>query len=420
MNSAEALVLFGSLMALFASAFFSAVEAAVFAARPAQLRGFHQKYPREVDAIMEVLIQPRKYLNTILFGNALSSALFVLGITLLSLGVYSKPSESGWWISIVVSSGLLILLGEFVPKALARRNETAVALGAVLYLKQIQKRWGPFLDYFDRRVQEWLIRLIPSSVRMIKGLSEEEYLTMLEAGLQEGALEPAERRLLERVLRLSHRNLRELMTPRSEILGLDVGMEIEEMKSKASAYRHRRLPIFNGSPDSPVGILNAKKFLLQPDLDLMDCIEPISAVPETMPAAELLKNFLRGPQRMALVLDEFGGVEGLITIENLLEEIFGEMFDEYDDEPPSWQEIEPGLFVVSGAAHLPEVSERLGVTLEAKGVDTVGGWFMEHLGALPRVGDNVHYRHLAFQVEKMHRLRVVTVLVRDLKRRKGS
>jgi CBS domain containing-hemolysin-like protein len=249
------------------------------------------------------------------------------------------------------------------------------------------------------------------------GLTEDEYLTMLDVSTQEGTLRPAERRLIERTLALADHRLRELMVPRSEMRCLDAEMDLESMKAQARSMQHRRLPIFSDSLDSIVGVLNVKRLLVNPEADVIDCIEPAGFVPETMVALELLKSFLRGPQRLAIVVDEFGGVEGLITLEDILEEVFGEIYDEYDAALLSWEEIEPGTFLVHGQTRLTEISAWLKVRLKAEGVDTLGGWLADRLGALPRVGDRVVWRGYSFQVEKMNRLVVDRLLLRNERRK---
>lgn len=402
-----------SLLALLASALFSAAEVAIFSVRAQTLKSLREQKEPRAEWIAEVLAQPRRFLSAILLGNVVSNAIVACGLTLLCHKIAFNGGWCAQWAPLLASVGLLLIFGELLPKAVATQRVTATALGMVGWLRALERLARPLTVLMDRLAQQWTIRITPFSARPIHGLTEDEYVTMLDVGTREGALRPSERRLIERTLHLANRNLRELMTPRSEMCCLDEEMNLDEMKARAAAMRHRRLPICSGSPDSVLGILNAKRFLLEPEADMIACIEPPAFVPETMTALELLKNFLRGPQRMAMVVDEFGGVEGLITLEDIVEEVFGEIYDEYDDASPSWEEIEAGVFVARGSAHLPEVSKWLGVDIEADGIDTLGGWITDRLGAMPRVGDRCSYRGYSFQVEKMQRLRVETLLVRN-------
>lgn len=404
-----------SILALLVSAFFSAAEVAIFSIRGPTLKSLLNRNESKGGWIEEILSQPRKFLVVILLGNALSNGIFVLGITLFFQIFHSS---SHFWLPILLATGLLLLFGELIPKAVARRKATTIALYTVGGLRALEKGMRPIAGFVDRLVQHWVTRFSPSSMPHVQGLTEDEYVTMLDIGTREGTLRPWEKRLIERTLQLSDRNLRELMTPRGEICFLDIDLDLKEMKARASSMRHRRLPICSESLDSIVGILNVKRFLLEENVDMISCIEPPAFVPETISALELFKNFLRGPQRMAMVVDEFGGVEGLITLEDIVEEVFGEVYDEYDPTAPSWEEIEPSTFIVSGSAHLPTVSEWLGVNLESDGMDTLGGWLTDKIGALPRSGDRYSFHGYSFQVEKMQRLHVGTVLVRDERRKK--
>ncbi len=404
-----------SVLALIASAFFSTAEVAIFSIRPDTLATLRKRKDPRVGWIEEIHQQPRKYLVVILLGNVLANAVVALGAVFLCHRFFS----GGVWLPIMITVGSLLFLGELLPKAIGTLKVRFIAPNLVGTLRTLERIARPVASCLDRLSQNWTSRLIPHNIKQPPhGLTEEEYITMLDVGTREGTLRPAERRLIERTLFLANCNLRELMTPRSEMGCLDVEMELPEMKNRASQLKHRRLPIYSGSPDSVIGVLNVRNFLLQPEADPIAFIEPPAFVPETMTALELLKNFLRGPQRMAMVVDEFGGVEGLITLEDIVEEVFGEIQDEYDNEASAWEELEPSVFLVRGSAHLPEVSRLLNLDLEADGIDTLGGWLTDRMGALPKVGEMLDYRGISFQVEAMQRLRVGNVLVRDQRRKR--
>lgn len=413
------LTLAGSAIALLASALFSAAEVAIFSIRAPALKALRAHDPRRGEWIAEILAQPRRFLVSILLGNVVANAVVACGLTFYFHRMDFMPSTPPWLLPMAGTVGLLLFFGELLPKAVASLKGPAIALLLVGPFRRLEILMRPLTAQLDRISQRWASLLAPASLQPLHGLTEDEYVTMLDVGTKEGALRPSERRLIERAVRLAGRNLRELMTPRSEMCCLDMDTDLEEIKRRASAMKHRRLPLYSESPDSILGALNVRRLMLQKEADVFACIETTGHVPETMSALELFKNFLRGPQRMAMVVDEFGGVEGLITLEDLVEEVFGEIYDEYDDATPDWEEIEPSLFLVKGSAHLPAVSQWLGLELDAEGVDTLGGWITDRLGALPRVGEKVALGGFSFQVERMQRLRVGAVLVRDEKRRLG-
>ena len=368
------------------------------------------------DAAARERTETARLLGPIHFVFTATSSLSLAAAT--ALGILLESSGWAWWTFPTCASILLLVLGDLVPKALVLNGVARPSPRWLELIARVSDHARPFFGLMDAIAARWVRRLVPRAGRALPGLTEEEYLTLLDLGTREGALRPSERRLIEQAILLGERNLREMMTPRTQIRFVDVGGDLVQMRKQAVAARHRRLPICDGSLDSVVGVLNARRFLLEAEPDPIACFEPAAFVPETMSALELLKSFLRGPQRMAIVLDEFGGVDGLITMEDVVEEVFGEISDEFDDEPTPWEEIEEGTLLARGSAPLRRISERLGVKLRAEGVDTLGGWVTDRIGAFPRPGDSCSFGGLTFQVERLSRNRVETVLVRDERRRK--
>jgi putative hemolysin len=407
-----------SAFALLASAFFATAEVAIFSVRPKTLQTLNERNDPRSKWLSEVLAQPRRFLVTILLGNTISNAVFAGGITLLYLELLPHQQPLSWWIPILITLSFLILFGELIPKAVTTRKVTSIALRIVGLLRSLERLFSPITRSLDSVSQKWATRMMPRSLQPIQGLTEDEYLTMLDVGTREGTLRPSEQRLIQKTLNLADRNLRELMTPRGDMCCIDVEIDLDQMKKQAIAMKHRRLPLYSESLDSIVGVLNVRRFLLEPDAEIMASVEPPAFVPETMSALELLKSLLRGPQRMAMVMDEFGGVEGLITLEDIAEEVFGEIYDEYDDASPDWIETAPHTYLVRGSAHLPVISEWLKVEIEADGIDTLGGWLTDKIGALPKIGDQFSYEGYFFQVEKLSRFRVKSILIKNEKHRR--
>jgi CBS domain containing-hemolysin-like protein len=405
------------LAALAASGLFSAAEMAIFSVHPHTLRILLEQDRARALRLEAILNAPRRFLAIILLGNVFVNAVVCFGLVVLWNRVHGEGARGHIWAPIITAMLLILVIGEWFPKMATRPRAARLALSFATGLHALEQWLRPVAVRAQRFSDRLAMRMVPSSMRPQAGLTEEEYRTVLDVSTQEGTLRPVERRLIERTLALADLRLRELMVPRGNMRCLNAETDLETMKTQARSMQHRRLPIFSGSLDSIVGVLNVKRLLVSLDVDVIDCIEPAAFVPETMTALDLLKNFLRGPQRLAIVVDEFGGVEGLITIEDLIEEVFGEIYDEYDETVPDWEKIEPGTYLVRGSARLAEVSARLRVKLKAEGVDTLGGWLADRLGALPNVGDRVNLRGCSFQVEKMNRMAVDAVLVRSERRK---
>jgi putative hemolysin len=402
------------------SAVFSAAEVAIFSLRGQALKTLRLEHPHTSDQVVEILGKPRKFLVTLLLGIVFSNTLFVYCVTLLFFELHPGWRSVDLWKPIVGSVGVLIFFAELLPKAVGGQRGSLIAIKLARFLRWAEAFCRPFVSLFDRISQLWVMRLIPSALKPVRGLSEQEYLTILDVGAREGAIRPLEKSLIERTLGLGNRNIRELMIPRAEMKCVNMDLSLAQMREVAAQCKHRRLPIYSENLDSIVGVLNVKCFLVVEETDMMAWIEPASFVPETMTALELFKNFVRTRQHMAMVVDEFGGVEGLITIEDIVEEIFGELYDEYDEDAPLWTETGSKAYKFQGAAPLSGVAEQLGIPLETEGVDTLGGWMMDRLGALPRVGDRCEAGGYTFLVEKMRRLRIGTILVWKEKKKGGA
>ena len=411
------LTLVAVVAALLVSALCSAGHAAVLAMGKRELDSIAGASAHAAEWIAGMQGRPERLSRV----NGLTSliAMIVAAPGLTALGQAWLPTGIGssWWAPLVVTTALVIFAGDLLPRGLAARWPARLTLLTGPPLRGLERLLGPGVDLFEKVSNQCVSQFAPASVVPMQTHSDREYLTMLDIGTKEGSLRPSEKHLIERTLELADRNLRELMTPRNDMCCLDLEMDLNEMKVQAMTMRHRRLPIHDGSLDSIVGVLNVRKLYLEPDVDLMMCVEPPSFVPETMTALQLLKSFLRGSHRMAMVVDEFGGVEGLVTLEDVVEEVFGEIYDEWDIESPSWEKLEKGVYRIRGFAHLADVSRLLGVELEADGIDTLGGWVTDQIGAIPRTGDRISSGPYAFQVEKVNRLRVASVLVFHERRR---
>jgi len=240
----------------------------------------------------------------------------------------------------------------------------------------------------------------------------------LEAGEQEGLIEREARRLLESIVDFGDTLVRDVMTPRPDMIAIRAGATLGEVRRVFAEQQYTRVPVFRESLDHIVGFLNVKDFVrLPPDLPAAEpvverLLRPAYFVPETKRVSELLKEFQRQQVQSAVVVDEYGGTAGLVTIEDLLEEIVGEIRDEYDVESEPVQDEGGGVFVFSGKVGIDELNERLGVDIPREGFGTVGGFLLAHLGRVPAVGEQIDVDGLHVEVLEAERRRVTRVRVR--------
>jgi CBS domain containing-hemolysin-like protein len=243
--------------------------------------------------------------------------------------------------------------------------------------------------------------------------TEEAVTALLEEGEAEGILEAEDRELIRNVVTFGDTVVREVMTPRTRIVALPVTATIPEAWEAFTTSRHSRLPVYEGSIERVKGVLLLKDLMQLPygaQPPLTSLLKPPHFVPESKPVADLVRDLQRARTQLALVVDEFGGVSGLVTMEDLLEEVFGEIQDEHEA-PAGLQEQSPGVWLVSGQAHVEDVAEALGFAWERNGFDTLAGLVMATLGHVPRAQESVGVDGARLTVLRMEGTRVVQVRV---------
>jgi CBS domain containing-hemolysin-like protein len=250
-------------------------------------------------------------------------------------------------------------------------------------------------------------------------LTDEEYQELLEIAYQQGTLAQTERDLILQIVRLDRRTAKEVMKPRSQMASIPDDLSIEDMLAAARKFRHRRLPMYDETPDTIVGILNTRALLLDPNVDLAEAIEFPSFVPASMNLLQLFRSFQRQKRGLAIVLDEFGGTAGLVTMEDILEEVVGEIHAEGEKEGFTWEKLGPGRWRVNGTLRLEEFRRECPELEGTHGPNTVGGLLVSQLGVVPAQGESAVVRVVRLTAALVDERRVREVLVENLKKREG-
>jgi putative hemolysin len=247
-------------------------------------------------------------------------------------------------------------------------------------------------------------------------LSEEELRTLVDVGASEGVVEREEREMIHKVFELEDTQVRSVMVPRTDMVCLDVETPTGEILPALREHLHSRVPVYEGSIDVIVGVLYAKDLLqfmegLPPDFDLRAHLHPPYFVPESKRADALLQEFQAKRLQMAIVVDEYGGTAGLVTLEDLLEELVGEIADEYDEPERLIQRVDATTYRVAGKLPIEQLNAATGLKISNEGYDTVGGWVLDLFGRVPRRAERTETAELQLTVEKVERTRIVEVLV---------
>jgi CBS domain containing-hemolysin-like protein len=412
MRSTGWLALCGVLLFAGASFFFALAETALFALGKWQARQLAERWPEKGGVILRLLEQPSELLATISLGNTIANS----GIVALALW----PVLIGKWPAFLAALDLLafiLVVCEVLPKTLAVRAPERWALRVARPLHLLQGSTGWF-QQLVQRFNGWLIRaVVPRSARPQNTLSDEEYQELLEMAYQQGTLAKSEKEIIFQIINLDRKTARDVMKPLSRMAAISDDLSIEEMLAAARKHKHRRLPVYDESPDTIVGVLNTRALLLEPERDLAEVIEFPSFVPESMNLLQLLKSLQLRQRGLAIVLDEFGGTAGLITSEDILAEVVG----------PIRMEAEPGGFVieklgegrwrVNGTMSIDDFRREYPQLGEVAEADTMGGLLVSLLEVVPATGQSALFRGLQLTAQVVTERRVRELLVEMVKKR---
>jgi putative hemolysin len=394
---------------IFCSAHFSGVETALFLLKPHHLRRLEASHAGLTKFIQLFQDNPRRVLNVLLLGDGLVNVVLVV-LCLFFLWEGPLAGRIPQWLVGIAIFGVVVLLCDLIPKLLALSAPYRLSAVGALTLRIAM----PLLDRMGRgleTVSAYVVDLLtPAHLRTRVRLSDEELGTLIEMGEEEGALYEGEAEMIQEIIKLGDKTAKDCMTPRVDSFMLPDDLTNEDAIARLKEKRHRRVPVYVDTPDQILGIIDVKLFLLDASEHYTERLIAPSFVPETMRALELLKLFVTHPQGMAVVVDEFGGIEGIITMEDIVEEILSDAVPG-DDVALYIEALGNGKFLVSGNARLDDLSEHLGFQIDADGIDTIGGLVFTRLGYLPPSGTKLQIPHLAITVRRSGRKRIEEILL---------
>ena len=394
---------------IFCSALASGLETALFSLKPHQLRRLEQHHPALLKFIHLFRENPRRVLNILLLADGLFNVpLVVICLFLLWEGPF--PTRIPQWLAAIVIFAIVVLVCDLIPKVLALSAPYRLSALGALTLKismPLLDRVGHGLENFSAAIVNFLT---PSHLRTRARLSDEELGTLVEIGEEEGTLQEAEAEMIQEIIKLGDKTAKDCMTPRVDTFTLPDDLTNEEAIARLKEKRHRRVPVYVDTPDQVLGIIDVKMFLLDTSEHYTGSLIAPSFVPETMRALELLRLFLTHAQGLAIVVDEFGGTEGIITLSDIVEEILSDAVPRGDVDLYI-EPLENGKFLVSGNARLDDLSEHLGFEIEAEGIDTIGGFVFNRLGYLPPSGTQLEIPRLAITVRRAGRKRIEEIFL---------
>ncbi len=389
-----------------ASFFFALAETALFSLSNWQVKQLATRKPHLGGIVSRLLAEPQDLLATMVLGNTFASAAMLAPAFWMAL-------SGRWplWTTIILLFALILFGCEVLPKTLAVRRPELWALRVARPMLFLEKAAWVLRSAAQKLNSAILSSVIPKAVQPQTGFSDDEYRELVELAYQQGSLRQSEKEIILQIISLDRRTAREVMKPRSQIACISDDLSIEEMIAAAKKHKHRRLPIYDETPDTIVGILNTRALLLDPNVDLADAIEFPSFVPESMNLLQLLKSLQRQQRGMAVVLDEFGGTAGLVTTEDILEELVGKIRPEMERDRFVMERMDKGKWRVSGTMRLDDFRREYPALGEVAEVDTMGGLLAMLLHVVPTPGDSASFRGLKLTAAATDERRVREVLV---------
>jgi len=389
-----------------ASFFFSLAETSLFSLSKWQTQQLVERNPRAGGMVVRLLAEPQDLLATMVLGNTFASA----GMLAVS---FWMALHGAWSLAVTIPVLLVVILigCEVLPKTMAVRNPEQWALHVAGPLSLVLTVSLPLCRIAQRANASILKIFVPRTFKSVSAVTDADYQELLELAYQQGTLAQSEKEIILQIISLDRRTAREVMKPRSTMAAISDDSTIEEMIAAARKFKHRRLPIFDESPDTIVGILDTRALLLDPHIDLADAVEFPSFVPESMNLLQLLKSLQRQQRGLAIVLDEYGGTAGIVTMEDILEEMIGKIRGEMESERFVMEKLGTGSWRVAGTMRLDDFRREYPALPDVPDVETMGGLLMSLLDVVPNPGDSASLRGLKLTAQVTDERRVKELLV---------
>ncbi|MFP4500610.1 MAG: hemolysin family protein [Candidatus Hydrogenedentota bacterium] len=413
-----------SIMLLGGSAFFSAAEVAFFSLHKVRVRAMRES-PQLLDRLAAGLLEhPGSLLTTILMSNAIVNVLLsvVLGTRIeraLSEGVTENPAIS-YVLAVLVSTGLLVSFGEIIPKVLVVWRNEAYARLAALPLYLLGSILAPLRNAIIR-ITGFLFKVTRfSDLVPAPFMTDGELKSVLSESEASGVIETDERRMIEGILEFTGMRVNEILIPRPDVVALPLDATIAEALALLREHEYARIPVYEENLDHMKGVLYTKDLLPAfRDGRLEEPIQPLLRrplfVPETMTVAEFVKTAQRLHMHLAVVVDEYGGTEGIVALQDALRELVGEFTEELQDREPPYVQVSASEYQVEGNMPLDDLEDLIGIAVEDEEHTTVAGFLLQRSERLLEVGDQIDYDGVRFTVEEVDRHRIERVRIEVLR-----
>ena len=392
---------------LILSAFFSGSETALFSLTGFQKKKIQSGNPSASKTISILLSSPTRTLATILIGNMFVNIAAASIATILSISLFG---EKGVVVSIVFMTFILLIFGEVTPKTYAMSNPEGFSVFCSKPLHIFGKLIWPIRRLL-RIAADTFIILFTHKKNTSPYITENELKALMTISRKEGIIDDDEEEMIRSIFELGDRSVDEIMRPRVDIIGCEKNSSAEKLISIMKQSKHTKIPIYEGTIDKITGVIYTKEFMLKHKGEIISFIREPLYVPETEKIDDLIVKFQSARTYIAVVLDEFGGTSGIVTLEDALEEIVGEIKDEYDKEIVPIEKQEDGSYTVSGKVAIRDVNDELDISLPMDQVTTINGLLLLLFEKVPKQGAHVRIKGVGFKVLEIKNNMVVKVRV---------
>ncbi len=396
---------------LLSSGFFSSSETALLSFSKIKMRKMIEDEVKHADIVNKVSEDSGKLLSVILIGNNLVNIGASAIATNLAISLFGSK---GVGIATIIMTILVIIFSEITPKTIASQNAEKVSLKVAKPISIIFKLLSPIANLFNL-IAGGIVKLLGGNSENKPFITEEELKTIVDVGQEEGVFEQNEKEIIYNVFDFADLYVKDVMVQRIDIQAVDINISYEELVNIFYKEQFSRMPVYEESIDKIVGIINIKDLFfaknVSENFDIKKYIREPYFTFEYKMADELFREINKNRTHMVIVVDEYGGTAGLITLEDLIEEILGEIEDEYDGYEQEIEAINEKEFIVNGSTKIEEVNEALGIQLISDEYDSIGGFMIGELGHIPELNETVEYNKIIIKAESIDKNRVKKVKI---------
>ena len=394
------------------SGFFSMSETALMALSKIRIRHMVEEGVKGAKLVEKLTEDPNKLLGAILIGNNIVN---ILASSLATTLFVDMVGASGVGIATAVMTVLVLIFGEITPKSIAKQKSEEVSIKVSKPINIIVKILKPFIGIFSF-ISSLFIRLLGGDPKATEPfITEEELRTMVGVSEEEGVLEDVEKEMIFNVFDFADSQAKDVMVQRVDIVAVDTEATYEEVLEVIKTEQFSRIPVYNQTIDDIVGVLYVKDLIIagqnKEGFKVSDYMREPYYTFEFKKIKELFNEMKKTRNHLSVVLDEYGGTVGIVTIEDLIEEVFGDIEDEYDDYDKEIEVVKEDEYIVDGSAKLDDISELIGVNMESEEFDSVGGLIIGELGRFPDNKEEVTLNKIRFVVEEVDKNRIKKVRI---------